>query len=61
MAQQRATEDAFRTYVRQTAGTQGSASIDELERLSNLHRQGSLTDEEFEKAKSALLAAQQPQ
>jgi Phospholipase_D-nuclease N-terminal/Short C-terminal domain len=61
VAQQKASEDAFRTYIRQTAGTQSSASIDELERLSNLHKQGSLSDEEFEKAKSALLAAQQPQ
>ena len=61
VAQQRASEDAFRTYIRQTAGSQGSASIEELERLSNLHKQGSLTDEEFERAKSALLSAQQPQ
>ena len=30
---QRQQEDAFRTYVRQAAGTQGSASLDELERL----------------------------
>jgi hypothetical protein len=49
-------EDAFRTYVRQTAGTQGSASLDELERLSALHKQGSLSDAEFEQAKEQLLA-----
>ena len=58
-AQQRASEDAFRRYIRETAGTQGSASLDELERLSKLHKDGSLSDEEFEKAKSTLLSAQQ--
>jgi hypothetical protein len=52
---QRQQQDAFQTAVRQAAGTQGSASLDELERLSTLHKQGSLTDEEFEKAKAQLL------
>lgn len=36
-------------------GRQGSSSIDELERLSALHRQGSLSDEEFSAAKQQLL------
>jgi hypothetical protein len=49
-------QDAFRTYVREAAGTQGSASLDELERLSTLHRQGSLSDDEFQKAKHQLLS-----
>jgi hypothetical protein len=53
--QQRQQQDSFDAYVRKTAGTQGSASLDELERLSNLHKQGSLTDAEFEKAKAQLL------
>jgi hypothetical protein len=53
---QRQQQEAFNAYVRQAAGTQGSASLDELERLSNLHKQGSLSDEEFEKAKAQLLA-----
>jgi putative oligomerization/nucleic acid binding protein len=48
-------QDAFRTYVREAAGTQGSASLDELERLSTLHKQGSLSDDEFQKAKDQLL------
>jgi hypothetical protein len=48
-------EDAFRSYIRQTAGSQGSASLDELERLSTLHAQGSLSDDEFAKAKAQLL------
>ena len=52
---QRQQQDAFDAYVRKAAGTQGSASLDELERLSTLHKQGSLTDAEFEKAKAQLL------
>jgi hypothetical protein len=52
---QRQQQDAFNAYVRQAAGTQGSASLDELERLSTLHKQGSLSDAEFEKAKAQLL------
>jgi hypothetical protein len=55
VAQAAQNEDAFRKYVRETAGTQSSASLDELERLSTLHKQGSLTDDEFQKAKDALL------
>src|ERR1700722_6323098 len=54
---QRQQQDAFDAYVRQAAGTQGSASLDELERLSALHKQGSLSDAEFEKAKANLLPA----
>ena len=52
---QRQQQDAFNAYVREAAGTQGSASLDELERLSTLHKQGSLSDAEFEKAKAQLL------
>lgn len=58
IAQQRASQDAFASYVRQTAGTQGSASVEQLQRLSDLHKQGSLSDAEFEKAKATLLATQ---
>jgi Phospholipase_D-nuclease N-terminal/Short C-terminal domain len=52
---QRQNEEALRTYIRQAAGPQGSGSLDELERLSTLHKQGSLSDEEFERAKAQLL------
>ena len=55
LATQRQHEDAVRTYIRQAAGTQSSASLDELERLAALHKQGSLSDEEFAKAKEQLL------
>jgi hypothetical protein len=53
---QRQNENAFRAYVRQAAGTPGSGSLDELERLSALHKQGSLSDEEFQTAKQQLLS-----
>ena len=56
MIQARQNEDAIRRYIRESAGTQGSASIEELERLSALHQQGSLTDEEFKRAKEQLLS-----
>ena len=55
VAQAAQQQDAFAQYIRQTAGTQSSASLDELERLSALHQQGSLSDEEFQKAKDQLL------
>lgn len=48
-------EDAVRRYIREAAGTQGSSSLDELERLSALHQQGSLSDQQFERAKDQLL------
>lgn len=53
---QRQQKDTFDAYVRQAAGTQGSSSLDELERLSTLHKQGALTDAEFDQAKAQLLA-----
>jgi hypothetical protein len=56
VAQAAQQQDAFAKYIRQTAGTQSSASLDELERLSALHKQGSLSDDEFAKAKDQLLA-----
>ena len=55
LAMQHQNEDAVRTYIRQAAGTQGSASLGELERLSALHKQGSLSDQEFQSAKDQLL------
>jgi len=39
-----------------TVGTHTTSFIDELERLNSLHKQGGLTDEEFELAKRKLLS-----
>ncbi|MFE9018582.1 SHOCT domain-containing protein [Streptomyces sp. NPDC007808] len=53
-------ERAFRTYVQQAAAerprTQG-AKADELGKLAALHDQGAITDAEYERAKSKVLAA----
>jgi hypothetical protein len=55
VAQAQQQDAAFREYVRNAAGTEGSSSVQELERLSNLHKSGSLSDDEFQKAKDSLL------
>jgi hypothetical protein len=51
-------DEAIRRYMREAGGGQGSSSLDELERLTALHRQGSLTDDEFQSAKQQLLSSQ---
>ena len=48
-------ERAVRQYIQKTAGT-GSGSVDELHKLSTLRDKGDLSQEEFEKAKTKLLA-----
>ena len=50
-------QDAVRRYLSTAGGGQSSSSLDELERLAALHRQGSLTDDEFDRAKQQLLPA----
>lgn len=49
-----AQEAAFQDYVRQTAGSGGSAAS-ELTKLAELHTAGKLTDEEFAAAKAKLI------
>ncbi|MDX3531672.1 SHOCT domain-containing protein [Streptomyces sp. ID05-39B] len=53
--QAREQERAVRQYIQKTAGT-GSGSVDELHKLSTLRDKGDLSQEEFEKAKTKLLA-----
>ena len=48
-------DDAFRAYVRDAAGTNGSNRSDDLTTLANLHDRGVLSDEEFERAKTNVL------
>jgi Short C-terminal domain/Phospholipase_D-nuclease N-terminal len=43
-------------YIRQTAGAGGGSAADELSKLSQLHDQGKLTDQEFEQAKAKIVA-----
>ena len=47
-------EEAFRSYVRETATTSGSA--DDLVKLADLKSRGDITTEEFERAKAKILA-----
>jgi type VI protein secretion system component VasK len=53
--QAQASEQAFREYVRQSAGATQSTA-DELAKLATLRDQGVLTDEEFANQKAQILA-----
>jgi hypothetical protein len=56
-AQQAALEKkAFDQYVKQTAGTGGESTADQLAKLADLKSQGVLTDAEFEDQKAKILA-----
>jgi hypothetical protein len=54
MAQAQAQQEAFQTYVKQTAGSGGTA--DELAKLADLKSSGAITDAEYEAAKAKALA-----
>ena len=57
-AQQAARQQkAFDQYVKQTAGTPGSTTADQLSKLAELKTKGVLTDAEFEAEKSKVLAS----
>lgn len=53
-AQARKSEDAFRDYVRETAGS-GRSTADELTKLASLRDQGVITEAEFTQQKAKLL------
>jgi uncharacterized membrane protein YcjF (UPF0283 family) len=50
-------QKAFDQYVKQTAGTSGESSADQLHKLADLKSQGVLTDAEFEAQKAKILAS----
>jgi hypothetical protein len=50
-----AQQDAFKSYVRETAGTAGGGTADELQKLAGLKAQGVITDAEFEAQKAKIL------
>jgi ABC-type multidrug transport system fused ATPase/permease subunit len=50
-------QKAFDQYVKQTAGTSGATTADQLSKLSDLKSQGVLTDAEFEAQKAKILAS----
>jgi len=57
VAQARAQQQAFDTYVRETAGGgSGRSSADELARLSEIRARGDITDDEFRRAKELVLS-----
>ena len=49
-------QQAFDEYVKQTAGTAGTSTADDLAKLAELKNQGVLTDAEFETQKAKLLS-----
>jgi Phospholipase_D-nuclease N-terminal len=54
LAQQQEAQKQFDAYVRQAAG--GGSAADELTKLSKLHDEKKLSDEEFERAKAKIVA-----
>ncbi|MGW1805221.1 SHOCT domain-containing protein [Streptomyces sp. NPDC002078] len=57
VAQARAQQEAFESYVRQTAqGGTGTSSADELAKLSEMRSRGDITDDEFRRAKQLVLS-----
>ncbi|MET9048401.1 SHOCT domain-containing protein [Streptomyces sp. NPDC004362] len=57
VAQARAQQQAFDSYIRRTAAEGGRhSSTDELVRLSEMRTRGDITDEEFRRAKDLVLS-----
>jgi hypothetical protein len=54
LAQAQARDQAFQSYVRETAGTGGS--VDQLAKLADLRDRGVINDAEFEQQKAKLLS-----
>ena len=50
-------QKAFDQYVKQTAGTPGETTTDQLHKLADLKSQGVLSDAEFEAQKAKILAS----
>jgi len=55
LAQQQAAQKQFDEYVRTTAGGDGGSVADELAKLADLKDKGTISDEEYAKAKAKLL------
>ncbi|KKD01948.1 SHOCT domain-containing protein, partial [Streptomyces sp. WM6386] len=60
VAQARAQQEEFNSYIRQTAAGGRTSSVDELARLSEIRSHGDITDEEFRRAKELVLTGQGP-
>lgn len=59
--QAQAAQAQFDSYVRQTAASTGTSSVDDLTRLAELRSNGHLTDAEYESMKQRILGASTPQ
>ncbi len=55
VAQSKEQQAAFDAYVKQTAGTSGGSTVDELSKLADLKANGTITDAEFEAQKAKIL------
>ncbi|MEV7891610.1 SHOCT domain-containing protein [Streptomyces sp. NPDC002817] len=60
VAQARAQQEEFNSYIRQTAAGGQTSSVDELARLSEIRSRGDITDEEFSRAKELVLTGHGP-
>jgi Short C-terminal domain/Phospholipase_D-nuclease N-terminal len=45
----------FESYIRETAGSSGTAPVDELHKLNDLKEKGAISDEEFQRLKAKLI------
>jgi ABC-type multidrug transport system fused ATPase/permease subunit len=52
---QKAQQDAFASYVKETAGTSGDTTADQLAKLADLKSKGVITDAEFDAQKAKIL------
>jgi hypothetical protein len=55
-AQANRDQERFDSYIRQTAATSGTTSVDDLTRLGELRSSGTITDAEFESMKARIVA-----
>ncbi|MEV5934210.1 SHOCT domain-containing protein [Streptomyces sp. NPDC052079] len=60
IAQARAQQEVFDSYVRETAKGGRPSTVDELARLSELKSRGDITDDEFRRAKELILSGHGP-
>ncbi|MEU5000516.1 SHOCT domain-containing protein [Streptomyces sp. NPDC021622] len=56
MQQAQARDSAFRSYVREASAGPGSSGTSQLTQLAELRQAGALTDQEYQRAKSKVLA-----
>jgi hypothetical protein len=55
IAQQKAAQQQFDSYIRTTAGSSGTGPVDDLTRLADLRASGTITDTEFETMKARIV------